>query len=156
MRLMYTGKADMRVVSTADFPHIDFDLDEDVERIEWVWGEGQVLDVPDEVGEWLRTNHRNEFRIVEDPDESVEDEPELTEAEVEVVDDAPQPTADELRTELEGLTRDELVARAELKGLDFNTKTTKTEFVDMLVEYYHGDESANDDPIDPDSEPDSP
>ena len=155
MRLMYTGRADTRVVSTADFPHIDFDLDEDVERIEWVWGEGQVVDVPDQVAEWLRTNHRHEFRILEDSESDKIDE--IDEDEIEIVEDTPEPSRDELGLELSEKTRDELVAMYDQKGLTFRSKANKEELVEGLLDYYHpiSDESASDDPVDPDSEPDS-
>jgi hypothetical protein len=61
MKVVYTGTADHRGISSSDFPSIDQDF-EDI-----VWTPGSSAEVPDEVAEYLVEFNRHEFALFEDP-----------------------------------------------------------------------------------------
>lgn len=133
MKLTYVGKSDYRTISSEDFP------DREGEDWEVVWTPGITMEVPDDVAEFLKINHRQEFRVYEEPvDEAV-----------------PEPTREEHKAEFEAMTRDELVDLAEDKELIVaTTKTKKVELVNLLLDYYHpiSDESIDGESVDPDGE----
>lgn len=129
MKLTYVGKSDYRSISSKDFP----DREDGGEDWEVTWTPGTTMDVPDDVAEFLKVHHRQEFKVYEELVEEVE-------ATEDFLGDAGEPelTREEHKVELETMTRDELVDLAENKELIVATsKTKKTELVNLLLDYYY-------------------
>lgn len=55
MKVTYIGQSDVRIIGKNDLP--DAGLEEDL-----VWLTGQTIEVPDDVGEQITENMRNEFK----------------------------------------------------------------------------------------------
>jgi hypothetical protein len=126
VRVQYTGLSDKRIITSADFPNIEDDF------ADLIWTPKEVLETRDDVGSYLTTYHRQEFKEYEEPEE------------------LPVWTKEVDRAYLEELDRDALVEEAARRGVTHRAKATKLELVDLMIGSMLDDESPDDESVDPD------